>query len=154
MKIYDFPEEVSIYERFMPWARDHEEELAKALSDEFTNTYKPRIESAKDDVVGEASVILFFVSLWVIGETTLAVGILAGTALYFSLSFFAKHCAKKCAVRIFESTAKHDVLKKCFADILNEELTSAENDDQRKVVHEFYKYAICKTHDIEFKYRT
>lgn len=153
MKIYDFPERVSFSDRFMPWAKDHEEEITKALSDKFSHTYKPQIEYAKDDILNEVGAVLLLVSVLIMALTEFSIGLIAGFVIYLVLSFSAKHCAKKCAIHIFEAITKHDVLEKCFADILNKELAEATNEEERKLCREFYQYAISRTYDVNFKYK-
>lgn len=153
MRIYDFPESISIPDRFMPWAKSYEQEISKALSDNFAHTYKPKIEDAKSDVWNELGAIFLLASVFIMVLTNFTIGFCLGIVIYWVLTLFIKYCAKKCAIRIFESISKHDVLKKCFADILNREFADAETDAQRNVVNEFFNYAIHRTYDINFKYK-
>lgn len=154
MKIYDFPESVSLRDRFMPWAKAYEEEISKALSDKFAYSYKPRIEDAKDDVLNCIGALLLLSCVFLMAFTNFTTGVIAGIAAYWIISFIAKFCAKKCAIRIFESISKHEVIEQCFVQILNREFDEAITDEQREIVNDFFKYAIHRTYDISFKYKT
>jgi hypothetical protein len=149
----DLPDTLYDFEKFSKWSKAHETEIAKALSDAFTESCGREIKHlAEESTANPGGFALFALFLFVAAKSTFTIGLFAGFIGYWVIYLFAKSIAKSCAIHFFEKAKKREVLYRCFADILKVEFDVATSDEQRAAINTFFNYAVDHWYEIKFEY--